>query len=730
MPQAQCRRNGGPKSSSDCASLGRFVVAFCALWLGIVLGPAGAVLAADQASIFRPAPVPAQHTNWAQTLSSTGLSEPDRRQLSGLLTAAEQHPSMGTALAVMAQTPLISQTVREKIIAANRLVLPMADLARHQMTIDTNIALNGGAANKIAAVSRVGSSAKRHKQWLAWNGDWAHLPFDSDTDDSYFRREVGSSDDDLTVWATKEDQAKSPAAHELLNGKFAEDRFNSLVEEHIKAAQQAVPRPLREFLEAVDTRNASRNMKVGYLSPTQSWLRVLPPVARKDFSFAPNDLLALLKSDADKYNGLFFEEQIHQWGRDKGVVTESVANPVGTTVTYEQSLGMGKLATLAGPFTTDGRRLDPLGWVSNNYRQSFLTQKGKLREVAKYTGRILAYWEYTTLDLEKAIEETRDVPGLGRETMVEDTKRLVKAIYNPESVEALESAIAGAGGEIEVSKRLKGFQMRLLVAANRRHVQVIEDELNKLIRSKQIDTTNGLTFDQLKAIAGEDPGYFGFDKSLDALAIGYTNLPPDALAVVSDDMARFIAKRLESPEPGDVIGVSHRAALVGVLTESIEEAQKAAQLVERRRPKPSLKCRPFPRISSAVRSASTLPKCRLRISMSTCLTSSPERPARSGSWLTADPQELSRQSTSATPSCARSMPIGQPRTWPPIWRGSKSWASSSAGRTSPMRRTYTIISTTGRRSRWASFGSSERFTIRPGAARGMSNIRMTVSAAA
>ena len=54
---------------------------------------------------------------------------------------------------------------KEKINAANRFLLPMADLARHQLTIETNLALNGGATgHDIPAVSRVGSLARRHMQ--------------------------------------------------------------------------------------------------------------------------------------------------------------------------------------------------------------------------------------------------------------------------------------------------------------------------------------------------------------------------------------------------------------------------------------------------------------------------------------------------------------------------------------------------------------------------------------
>ena len=153
MPHAQGWRSSGRRSPGDWAFPGRVVSVFVAIWLSAFLGFAGATLAADPESIFRPAPIPAQPTDWVKTLTSAGLLDFDKIELAGVLSLAEQRPSMGTALAVMAQTGRLTPAVREKINAANRFLLPMADLARHQLTIETNLALNGGATGQgIAAV--------------------------------------------------------------------------------------------------------------------------------------------------------------------------------------------------------------------------------------------------------------------------------------------------------------------------------------------------------------------------------------------------------------------------------------------------------------------------------------------------------------------------------------------------------------------------------------------------
>ena len=72
-------------------------------------------------------------------------------------------------------------------------------------------------------------------------------------------------------------------------------------------------------------------MKVGFLSPTRAW-RVMPPMLQQDMPAAPNDLAAFLHANLDKYTGLFFEEQLHRWGDDKGFVTENVSNPAASTI--------------------------------------------------------------------------------------------------------------------------------------------------------------------------------------------------------------------------------------------------------------------------------------------------------------------------------------------------------------------------------------------------------------
>ena len=50
---------------------------------------------------------------------------------------AGRSPSMGTAVALLGQMPILSKSkaVRGAVIRANRNLLPMADLARHELTI-------------------------------------------------------------------------------------------------------------------------------------------------------------------------------------------------------------------------------------------------------------------------------------------------------------------------------------------------------------------------------------------------------------------------------------------------------------------------------------------------------------------------------------------------------------------------------------------------------------------
>ena len=53
-------------------------------------------------------------------------------------------------------------------------------------------------------------------------------------------------------------------------------------------------------------------------------------------------------------------------------------------------MSSGKLKELAGDTREDLRKLDPFGWASNSYRQSFVTHHGNLKDIGKYTWRILA----------------------------------------------------------------------------------------------------------------------------------------------------------------------------------------------------------------------------------------------------------------------------------------------------------------------------------------------------
>lgn len=560
---------GMPQATWRCGwVLARNTLVLLLIVLAAALPPAPPASAAEAPVIFRPAPPPAQPHDWKSVLAATDLPEVDRNRMADLLGAAEQYPSMGTAVALVAHMSLMTPSVREQVNKANRLLLPMADLARHELTIQTNLALNGGPDGKaLAAVSRAGSSAKRHKEWLSWDGNWEHLPFDT----AYFTQEVGSSDDDLTNWASKEAIDKDPAAHERLNGQFAKNKFNALAKEYRDSVRDGLPDNFAAALMSIDFSKASDKMKVGFLSPTQAW-RVLPPVMQQDLSAAPNDLAAFVHANLDKYTGLFFEEQLHKWGSDKGVVTEDVTNPAASTIPYADSLTRGKLKVLSGDTPDDPRNLDPFGWASNSYRQSFVTHEGKLKDIGKYTWRILAYWDNAGLELDRALRDTADATGFNQAIDIESTLKLVKTVYKPDSVEALEAAIAANGGVEKTRERLKAFQMRLLVASHRKHVQVIADHLVKVVRDKTIDPSQPLTFDELKRLAGQDANYFSFDRSLDALANAYANMPPDALAAIAGDLTRYIEAREDSDDAEDNIAASNRLALLGVLHQAIDEA--------------------------------------------------------------------------------------------------------------------------------------------------------------
>lgn len=543
--------------------------------IALALVIASSVQASEPWKIFRPPPSPETVTDWSAVIDGI-VEEETKARLVPLLAAAEVHPGIGTASALLTEFEVFanSERLREAVLRANRNVLLMADLARHELTIQTNIVLNGGGGGRIAAVSRTGSSARRHLQWLRWSGDWNALP---DFDEAYYRRELLSSDDDLTNWAPAAAVASDPAAHERVNAP-APAVFGDLARSARDAALDELEPSLRQALSSVSFDGAAERMNVAFLSPTKAW-DALPPHA-KTLVDAPTELAALVLSDPEKYGGLFFEEHLHAWGLEKGIVTEDVTRPdgPGATVPYRESLSDGVLSTLVRDRIPNARQLDPFGWAANNYRQAFGREGRSPKAIAKYTWRLLAYWHHAGMNLQAALGQTEDAAGFNEPIALDETLALVRTLHKPASADAVDSAVAAAGGLEAIRNRLKRFQIRLGIAAHRQHVEVLARGLLGIAQEQAHEPQQRpLTLDEIRDLARDSGAAGDFVRSLNALATAYAMMPDDVLVALASDLGAHIQRNEGSQDPANALGALQRTALLEALTESIDAARAAGR---------------------------------------------------------------------------------------------------------------------------------------------------------
>lgn len=507
---------------------------------------------ADDFVIFRPVEARAEPSNWKQAFKGVGGKH------AGLIAALaryETEPSIETALPVLSQFGKFAgdKALREAAFATNLDLFLTLDALKYELVLQTNLELSARRRAKgqaeIEYSFRVGSSGDRYRQWL----DWAHAgrPLDRmPITDSYRNDKLFQSDDDVTNRVRPDALAAEPSAEELLNGETAAGVF-------------------AQVTAGYGVKIDAKALKVEFLSPTKAYsiLRSREPSRASQW---PHYLEAWARANEEKYNGIFAEEQLHAWGMEKGTATrlaglvrgaatiEAVAG--GTTSYRESALGQ-RYGDELFPRGVN----DVAGWMANNYRQIFVVHQGDLQSLAKYTLRMIEWWDKFDFDAAKEMKK------YGQKLPVEfaQLRKLLDAIRNPKSPKDYAAAIDKVGGAERALQVLRDANMAILLGGHRKHVDRLAGQLKKALTQhfKQAGAEPPTVDDLLRGAAGDE-----LLMSLDALAGAYANLPEEAAQRVNQDLAEFVRK-IETGKPAEGV---YEADLRKYLMLSIEKARAAA----------------------------------------------------------------------------------------------------------------------------------------------------------
>lgn len=555
-------------------------------------------------------------TNWAEVLADAQVEDAGQKTAAiAALSAFEQTPSLASATGLLAHFETFARNgaFLNAAIAANPRIFRLADAVKYDLVAQTSAKMHADSNNGIAAVVRVGSSGDRFRTWLEWAKSSPRGPLPVDA--KYELEKLFRSDDDVTHWATPTALARSSLANEVLNSSSAAGVFASITQDIL----QSYPEEFRKAalkhaggnIEAVDP----TWMMVEFLSPTQAQEIMASPSRRtqrgwplrKELFEKTHFLGAWILAEKEKYNGLFASEQLHSWGLDKGMATENPADPLNSTISYAQSAQSGVLADLVGNLEfPDGNR-DPFGWMANNYRQIFVTHeketsKGDVEPIAKYTLRMEDWWSKVGLHFGESVALTRDIqtPDFDIELELQPLQLIMNAIRRPHTEADRQQMIEKyAVDEATAFKKLKDYNLQMLIAGHRKHFNVLANSLTEALVDHNRDNPpkqgvppTTLTLDEIwsraeseKAAAQsvedgrskDDPrkaaiNIFNFRQSLEAMANGYANLPDDVVRILAKDLATFVARDLESPD-ADPVRAQIRTAILPTLQESVRQAR-------------------------------------------------------------------------------------------------------------------------------------------------------------
>ncbi|MCA8867658.1 MAG: PASTA domain-containing protein [Rhodobacteraceae bacterium] len=540
------------------------------------------------------------------------------------ISNAETSPSMATAVALLAHFPTLSadkaDALRLALIREAKAAFLMADAAKYELILETNKRVHAkekslGDGRGIELSLRVGSTGARFAEWQAWvkaerpmSGKWKFtdptdpkriVEFDGMPGDAkYLETKLNKADDDVSNWATKAMRDADPLANELVNGARADEEFARLTAKHLSQ----LPEEMKANLPGGKARLEPKVMKVEFLSPTQMVGIMGDKTLRANKGWnVPIDLTAPDKlnflgawvlAHSEKYNGLYAEEQLHAYGMAKGYVSEDPERPLApeTTRTYAQSATEGELKDIVGSNIFPTGIKDPFGWMATNYRQIFVTHKGDLDSVAKYTERMIDWWKNVNLPIKELKKLARDAPGVDP-AIADDfdaLETLARKIRNAKTAEEKATAIKDGGGKDVALARLKGLNKLMMITGQRKHLEQWTGSLKQLMqediakRTLQERIEKPLTFEVLlneaerrkQDNAPKNDPYIAFLTTLDAYTNGYANLPEDVARDMAKDIAQFIDSDLLKADGAGQVSAEMRMNLLPVIEESARRARE------------------------------------------------------------------------------------------------------------------------------------------------------------
>ena len=417
------------------------------------------------------------------------------------LTDYEMDPGMRTAIGVLEHYQAFSgnDALRAAFHAADPQVFLTLDAAKYELVMQTQAAMKRDG-HDIGHAMRVGSSGERHQAWLRWAAagrDLAQMP-PADLAKQF------QSDDDVTNFPSR--GASSFADAEMLNGESAAGYFLKVTEEF--------GRPMHPGVAMIE-----------FLSPTQAWDiragRSATPGGRAGGGINADDPPALpsylhewVLSDPEKYNSYFAVEQLDQWAYAKGVITENVLDPAGSTGPYR---------AVYARYNPEGRseprgfpEADLFGWMTNQTRQLFQTHQGELKYLKKYAERMAEAWRW--------FQQQERLP--------------------PEYV----AWVQPPAGFPELSAdQLEDYSRRLLVAGHERHLDLLIERLKTGIEASTRIGPDGVrrvtaTMESLQS----DPQ---LDGVLNALGVAYANLDAEMRREFDQDLKARIAAAESGSDP-------------------------------------------------------------------------------------------------------------------------------------------------------------------------------------
>lgn len=473
-------------------------VAILALVLGAV-GPAASAGPLEPFFVFKPIdPRGSTAADRARIEAKWGALPGMTPEISRALTDYEMAPDMGTAIGVLQHYQRFSEDadLRAAFHAADPQVFLTLDAAKYELVMQTQAAMKR-AGQDIGHAMRVGSSGERHQAWLQWaaeGGDLSRMPA-ADLNKQF------QSDDDVTNFPPR--SANSFAAAELLNGESAAGYFLRVTEEYGRAMHPGVA-------------------MIEFLSPTQAWDiragrtatvrgRAGGGINADDPPVLPSYLHEWVLSNPEKYNSYFAVEQLDQWAFAKGVITEDVLDPDGSTRPYSTVYSRYNPEGLSAP--RGFPETDLFGWMTNQTRQLFQTHGGELKYLKKYTERMSEAWRW--------FQEREQLP--------------------PEYV----AWVQPPAGFPELSaEELEDYNRRLLIAGHERHLDLLVERLRAGIQeSTEIDPDGNRRIVATVESLQSDAQLNGV---LNALAVAYANLDAEMRREFDQDLRA----RIDAAETG------------------------------------------------------------------------------------------------------------------------------------------------------------------------------------